>query len=193
MSIFTKRFGPRSANGHRRTSVIIGTLCGLAVVVGISTCKAEPAASVADIQGRLDDLQLRAENASVQQILDALSRKSKLTYSLPSNTARQVTGRYSGTINQILSRVLDGHDYIIEVSEDGLKISVLSAPSALPRSSPNPTISTHESKQAPAPVTSKATNPAPEQKARPATEQVPSLASFLSDRAVLDSQPSRSP
>jgi len=89
-----------------------------------------PAAASTDIQGPAEDLQLRLENASVREVLNALSGKFKLTYSLPANIGRQLTGRYSGTLNQVLARILDGNDYIVEVSDDAIKIVVWSGKSA---------------------------------------------------------------
>src|SRR5262249_37333563 len=50
--------------------------------------------------------------------------KFKLTYSLPVNLGRQLTGRYSGTLNQVLARILDRNDYIVEVSDDAIKVVI---------------------------------------------------------------------
>jgi hypothetical protein len=84
-----------------------------------------PASARSDIAGQLDAIELQTENASIAEILDALSAKFTLSYKLPPNLPRSMTGDYSGTIDQVLARILDGNDYVVENSEDGIKVIVL--------------------------------------------------------------------
>ena len=85
------------------------------------------ASAVSEVEGQADAIKLRAENASIREVLDALSTKFKLSYKVPPNLIRNMTGEYSGTLNQVLARVLDGNDYVVETSEAGVKIVVLGA------------------------------------------------------------------
>ena len=85
------------------------------------------ASAVSEVEGQADAVKLRAENASIREVLDALSTKFKLSYKVPPNLIRNMTGEYSGTLNQVLARVLDGNDYVVETSEAGVKIVVLGA------------------------------------------------------------------
>jgi hypothetical protein len=89
-----------------------------------------PATARSDIVGQADALEVQAENASIGEILDALSAKFTLSYKLPPNLPRSMTGDYSGTLNQVLARILDGNDYVVENSEDGIKVIVLGASAA---------------------------------------------------------------
>jgi hypothetical protein len=41
-----------------------------------------------------------------------------------------VTGVYSGTLRQVLARILDGNDYIVKVSDSGIEVLVLGASGA---------------------------------------------------------------
>jgi hypothetical protein len=86
-----------------------------------------PASAVSAVDGEADTVKLRAENASIREVLDALSAKFKVSYKVPLNLTRNLTGEYSGTLNQVLARVLDGNDYVVETSEDDVKIVVLGA------------------------------------------------------------------
>ena len=99
-------------------------LCNAAIVVLLS---ALPAFALTEVQGQQDNLQVQTQNASIREILDALSAKFKVTYKLSPNVSRVLTGQYSGTLRQILTRVLDGNDYIVNASDDGIEIIVLGA------------------------------------------------------------------
>jgi hypothetical protein len=79
---------------------------------------------------------LTVQNASITEILDALTTRFKVTYKVRSPTSRPLTGNYSGTLREMLTRVLDGNDYILELSDGGCKILILGvSPGAAPTSS----------------------------------------------------------
>ena len=63
-------------------------------------------------------------------MLKALSASFKLTYTLPPTIDRALTGLYSGTLPQVLGRILEGSDYIVKVADDGIEIIVLRAAGA---------------------------------------------------------------
>jgi len=88
---------------------------------------ASPAPGATDIQGAADDLHLNAQDATIVEILDALSARFKLTYKMRSHNERPLTGMYSGTLLKTLTRVLAGHDYILELTDSGLEITILGA------------------------------------------------------------------
>ena len=119
--------------------VIVAFLCA-AVSVAVLSTMLGPASAASEVRGRPDDMQLRAENASIREVLDALSADFRVTYRLAPNVSRVVTGLYSGTLNQVLARILDGHDYIVEVSDDGVQIVVLGASGATASAPSGPAI-----------------------------------------------------
>jgi hypothetical protein len=84
-----------------------------------------PAFALTDIQGAADDLRLNAQNATIIEILDALSDRFKFTYTVRSPSGRSLNGIYSGTLHETLTRVLDGNDYIVKLSDSGFDIVVL--------------------------------------------------------------------
>jgi hypothetical protein len=149
-------------------SVGIALMC-LSAVFG------RPAAAAAEIQGGGADLQLRLENASVREVLDLLSGKFKLTYTLTSLPNRQLTGRYSGTLSEVLARLLDGSDYIVEVSGDSVKVVIVSGPAQSPRGASAPASQVKESTAQAAPMTPPSQSPAK----APPPPLAPPLASYL--------------
>jgi hypothetical protein len=151
------------------------------------------ASAVSEVEGQADAVKLRAENASIREVLDALSAKFKLSYKVPPNLIRNMTGEYSGSLNQVLARVLDGNDYVVETSEDGVKIVVLGASGG--PASPGPSVATVAALPAPGsreqPVASSAPSSRPPllssspnlpaaNPSLPFSRPVPPLATYLS-------------
>lgn len=92
--------------------------------LGISTMRSSAFAAT-EIQRQGDELEVQAENASIKEILDALSGQFNLIYNQSSAVGRVLTGRFSGPLKQVLARVLAGNDYVIAMSGDTTRIVVL--------------------------------------------------------------------
>jgi hypothetical protein len=111
-----------------------------AVTAALLSATLGPAWAVTQVRGQPDDMYLQAENASIGEVLASLAAEFKLTYRLSSNPGRTVTGVYSGTLQQVLVRVLDSHDYVIKNLDDSVEIVVFGASSVIARSPPGPVL-----------------------------------------------------
>ena len=135
-----------------------------------------PAFALTDIQGAADDLRVNVQDATIIEILDALSDRFKFTYTVRSHSDRQLNGIYSGTLHETLTRVLDGNDYIVKLSDSGFDIVVL-GPS-------NPTIGVAQLPRR-SQVTSAPASSSPAGVANPnpslPTSSPPPLSSYLSE------------
>jgi len=120
-----------------------------------------PAAAAAEVQGSADAVQIRVENASTGQVLDLLAAKFKLTYKLPPNVTRELSGDYAGTLQQVLARILDGSDYILSAQGDSLSVMVLGASGATAVATSGPAIRRLESVPTVQPSSSPPTASAP--------------------------------
>src|SRR5262245_22374990 len=108
-----------------RTHCLAAAIIGLvAVAILPCTTSAQPA-PVIHLKGDPDQLELRVDGASMREILDRLSQRFKLTYTLPPGVSTTLSGRYSGSLSRVLARVLDGSNYIVEVAEHGLNVVVI--------------------------------------------------------------------
>jgi hypothetical protein len=96
-----------------------------------------PAAAETQVRGQPDDMSLQAENASIGEILAALSAEFNIGYKLAAIPGRSVTGNYSGTLQQVLVRVLDSYNYFIKNLDDRMEIVVLGAVSPASASNSN--------------------------------------------------------
>jgi hypothetical protein len=81
----------------------------------------------ADVQfsGTEDHVVLRAKNATIAEILSGIRSALNLRVGLTGSTERQFTGAYTGTLRRVLSRLLDGEDYVISPAPDGMNIVLL--------------------------------------------------------------------
>jgi hypothetical protein len=116
----------RPLNTRVKSAVV--SMAGIAALLGTILGSAQAGT---EVQGQPDDMQLRAENASTREALEALAASFKLTYTLPSTIGRELTGLYSGTLPQVLGRILEGNDYVVITADDGIEIIVLSASGAV--------------------------------------------------------------
>lgn len=85
------------------------------------------------VQGRADDVLVEAHDASVEEILAALSERFALRYrGTPGIGA--VTAKFEGPLRRVVARVLAGYNYVIEDRGDSIEVIVLStaSPKAVP-------------------------------------------------------------
>ena len=176
-----------------RISVLRRSSAAITAGLALMLLAAEPAGAATEIEGSPSDVNLRVRNAPIRDVLAALAARFKLTYRAPPDLTSELSGRYSGPLNQVLARILDGVDYVVEASDDGIKLVIFSAsdkvkesasaatnnrssgngqsPTALPASPAQPSLPAQASRAqagATQPVTNNATSPA-----------VPPLTSFL--------------
>jgi hypothetical protein len=97
-----------------------------------------PASAKTEVEGRPDAVRLSAEEASVSEVLAALAARFNLTYTPSPEFDRAVGGVYSGTLQQVLARILDGHDYVANFSVNGIEIQVLGRSGTIARPSDVP-------------------------------------------------------
>jgi len=78
-----------------------------------------------------------AKGASVSKALAALSAQLNLTYTFEPGLDHPLEGDYSGTLQHVLERILDGYDYVIEISDDGIELKVLGLSAVMPAQHPD--------------------------------------------------------
>ncbi len=162
----TKRQGlARRSSRARAASALIGGLFLLSV---------SSASAATDIQGTSDDLQLNVQNATIVEILNALSARFKVTFKARSHNPRLLTGAYSGTLRETLTRILDGNDYILERSDRGLEITILGASGTEQQNAPRQPAVTASASPPLSPAPLPATTPKPTAVTRPTSAAGPS-------------------
>jgi hypothetical protein len=103
----------------------------LATIVLLAWClSCGPGAAEVRLSGTPDRMVLRASDATMPEILDAVRSTFDLEVRLKGATVRKFTGVYSGSMRQVLSRLLAGEDYVLRSAADGMSIILLGASGA---------------------------------------------------------------
>ncbi len=77
------------------------------------------------VERKPDAVTLTAEDAPIGEVLAALSSKFGLVYTPTPGLNRTVGGAYSGSLREVLTRVLDGCDYVVSYSGDEIELKVM--------------------------------------------------------------------
>jgi hypothetical protein len=89
-----------------------------------------PGAAEVRLSGTRDHIVLQTNDATLADILAALRSAFALDVKLKGATAQRFTGTNSGSVNQVLSRLLRGEDYVLRSAADGISIVLFGASAA---------------------------------------------------------------
>jgi len=110
----------RSTGSFALRSLVLGTVL---LYPGFASAGTE-------IRGPADAMYLRVEDAPLSEVLAALSNEFKLKYPSQQIVDRNLSGTYSGTLRHVLTRILDGSNYVIRFSDEDIEIKVLMSASS---------------------------------------------------------------
>jgi hypothetical protein len=126
-----------------------------------------PTWALADTQvrGKPNAVTVEAKNASVEEVLVALANTFKVQFRSSANLEKRLTGTYTGTLQQVVSHVLRGYDFVAKSGEKGIEITLLGsgkpiAIGAAP-SAPAPVEQRADTEAEPSPPTDAADRPLP--------------------------------
>jgi hypothetical protein len=77
------------------------------------------------VDGRPDAVHLEAHDVSLQEVLAALQAKFNLRYRTDDALEMRKTGVFSGTLQRVAARVLDGYDFAMKITPQGIDVLVL--------------------------------------------------------------------
>jgi hypothetical protein len=104
--------------------------CGISILVlfwdvaVFSTAKCEAHVAVA---GNHESLLVVVDNDTVDHVLEALGNKANSRYHSAKPLNKIISGSFSGSLWQVLSRILDGFDYAVVGKPAGVEIFVYGA------------------------------------------------------------------
>jgi hypothetical protein len=76
------------------------------------------------MQGDANALHLYLRDATVEEALTALSAEFNVRCRTPAILDRRLTGTYGGSLRQVISRLLDGYDFVTKISRDRVELFV---------------------------------------------------------------------
>jgi len=115
------------------SSSFIASRCGLpvrgvwlAVALNIVSAMA-PTFVLADVQvrGSPEAASIVVQDASVEEILAALSAAFGVHYRSLANLEKRINGTYEGPLQRVVARILDGNNFFMKAGEGGIEIKVL--------------------------------------------------------------------
>ena len=81
-------------------------------------------------------IMVEAHKATVQEVLDALRGLRAIEFRSTEALSRTITGTYSGTLEHVLARILDGYDRVIRSTSSGLHLDIVGSGSAADKAMP---------------------------------------------------------
>ncbi len=125
---------PSHPRGFRGFAVL-GLVC-------LSAFSAPQADAEVVIDGGRDEMQVRVENDTVGHVLEALGRNGNLHNRSATPLNKVIDGSFSGSLGQVLFRILDGYDFVIRHDPEGVEVFVFgesgTTPIPLPPIEPTP-------------------------------------------------------
>jgi hypothetical protein len=102
------------------------------------------------VSGNIRAVQLDATRSTVAEVLSALESAFRLRVNTSTALDRAISGTYTGALPEILSRLLQGYNYIIRRQATEIEVTVIglqgdhAAAIERPRPPPNPALSLSE-------------------------------------------------
>jgi len=72
---------------------------------------------------------VETRGATIEEVLKALQGRFKFRYRSSQALSGVISGTYSGSLQRVITRLLEGHNYVFRNSTDGLEVSIF-APNA---------------------------------------------------------------
>src|SRR5712672_2130939 len=99
-----------------------GAVLGAAMLTALSV----PAwAEVRVVESGPGTLVVEAREATVEQVLEALSESRNFEFHTSQALTRVLSGTYTGTLPRVLARILDGYDHVVQSTPTDTRLSVL--------------------------------------------------------------------
>jgi hypothetical protein len=77
------------------------------------------------VHGTPQAVVVAAQNATVEEVLVALTDTFKVEFRSAANLDKRITGTYQGTLQQAVSHILKGYDFVVKSGQAGLEITLL--------------------------------------------------------------------
>ena len=93
---------------------------GMALAIAPTWARAET-----QVHGTPQAVVVEAQNATIEEILVALTDTFKVEFRSAANLDKRITGTYQGTLQQAVSHILKGYDFVVKSGQAGLEITLL--------------------------------------------------------------------
>jgi hypothetical protein len=116
------RIAPRKRTDFSAAASPAAIALGIALAIAPTWARAET-----QVHGTPQAVVVEAHNATVEEILVALTDAFKAEFRSAANLDKRLTGTYEGTLQQAVSHILKGYDFVMKSGPSGLEITLLGA------------------------------------------------------------------
>lgn len=110
----------------RRSPSLLRRLLGTALTSGVLLAAGGNAAlSQVQVGGQADAVHIEARDATLREVLDALQANFNLGYRSNDVLDTRMTGTFDGPLRRVAARILDGYDFAMKITPQGIDILVL--------------------------------------------------------------------
>jgi hypothetical protein len=120
----------------KRRGVALGRAIALAATLScsaVATTRAE-----VHIDGNPEAVRITANHDTIAGVLAAVATAFHVKYRTTVNLAAPTDGTYSGSLRQVISRLLGGYNYVVKSDQDTIEIVVFDARGAAPMTPASP-------------------------------------------------------
>jgi hypothetical protein len=86
---------------------------------------ARPARSEVHVAGQLNAVSVEARDASVEEVLTRLHQSFGVHHRSTVPLNRRITATYSGPLELVLRRLLEGYDFIVKMKADEIQVVIV--------------------------------------------------------------------
>jgi hypothetical protein len=116
----SKSTAPRSTADFSAVASPIVMALGIALTIAPTWARAET-----QVRGTPQAVVVEARDATIKEILVALTDAFKVEFRSAVKLDKRLTGTYQGTLQQAVSHILKGYDFVAKSGHEGLEITLL--------------------------------------------------------------------
>jgi hypothetical protein len=122
----SKNMTPLTSIALRKTADFAAAASPAAIALGIALAIAPMSARAeTHVRGTPQAVVVEAQNATIEEILGALTDTFKVQFKSAASLDKRLTGTYEGTLQQAVSHILKGYDFVVKSGPAGLEITLL--------------------------------------------------------------------
>src|SRR5712672_35421 len=110
-----------SPNFGMRAAILLGAALAIAPT---------PVLAEMQVRGSPEAVRIEARDTPVEEILAALSRAFGMHYQLSTHLDKRVSGTYVGPLPRVVTRILDGYNFILKTDNGSIAVTVVGTPNA---------------------------------------------------------------
>jgi hypothetical protein len=105
------------------SGILAATLVGGALATATT-----PALAEMRVRGSPEAVRIEARDSSVAEILSALSSTFNIHYQSSANLDKRLSGIYAGPLSRVLTRILDGYNFVVKTDNGSIAVTVFGPP-----------------------------------------------------------------